>query len=428
LARTTTGKASARIFVSHLAGKAVFDQDGDQVGRVRDVIVQLIGGQERPRVLGLVGEVTGKRRVFLPITRVTAIETGQVISSGLINMRRFQQRPNETLVLAELLDRKVRLAAGPEGRDEVQIKDVAIERTGPGDWELAQVFVQHPAKGLRRRGESAVVDWEALTGLTMPDQGPQEAATLLASFEQMRAADIARAVHELNPKRRGEVIAALDDERLADVLEELPEDDQVEILVKLEVERAADVLEEMDPDDAADLLGDLPAEEAERLLGLMEPGEAAPVRRLLSYSDDTAGGLMTSEPIILPPDATVAEALARIRKPELTPALAAQVYVCRAPLETPTGRFLGMVHFQRLLREPPASLVSAAVDNGVEPLRAEQPLREVTRFMATYNLVAVPVVDETGHLLGAITVDDVLDHVLPADWRHQDLTDEGGKG
>jgi Mg/Co/Ni transporter MgtE len=428
VAKSRSAKTTARIFVSHLAGKAVFDQDGDQVGRVRDVVVQLSPSQERPRVLGLVGEVTGKRRVFLPITRVTAIESGQVISSGLINMRRFQQRPNETLVLAELLDRRVRLASAADGRDEVQIKDVAIEQTGPGDWEVAQIFVQHPAKGLRRRGESAIVDWDALTGFAVPDQSRQEAATLLASFEQMRPADVARAVHELSPKRRGEVIAALDDERLADVLEELPEEEQVEILAKLELERAADVLEEMDPDDAADLLGDLPAEEAERLLELMEPDEAAPVRRLLGYSDDTAGGLMTSEPIILPPDATIAEALARIRQPELSPAHAAQVYVCRAPLETPTGRFLGMVHFQRLLREPPASLVSGAVDNGVEPLRAEQPLQEVTSFMATYNLVAAPVVDEAGHLLGAVTVDDVLDHVLPADWRHRDLHNDGGEG
>lgn len=426
MATTRSAKTTARIFVSHLAGKAVFDQDGDQVGRVRDVVVQLSAGTERPRVLGLVGEVTGKRRVFLPITRVTAIESGQVISNGLINMRRFQQRPNETLVLAELLDRKVRLVSGAEGREQVQVKDVAIEQTGPGDWEVGQVFVQHPARGLHRRGrgESAIVDWEALTGFAGVEQGQQEAATLLASYEQMRPADVARAVHELTPKRRSEVIAALDDERLADVLEELPETDQVEILAKLEIERAADVLEEMDPDDAADLLGDLPAEDAERLLELMEPDEAAPVRRLLSYSDDTAGGLMTSEPIILPPDATVAEALARIRRPELSPALASQVYVCRAPLETPTGRFLGTVHFQRLLREPPATLVSAAVDNGIEPLRAEQPLHEVTSFMAAYNLVAAAVVDDSGHLLGAVTVDDVLDHVLPDDWRHRDLHDE----
>jgi flagellar motility protein MotE (MotC chaperone) len=425
VAKARAAAGTSRIFVSHLAGKAVFDEDGDQVARIRDVVVQLAGSKERPRVLGLVGEVVGKRRVFLPITRVTAIEGGQVISSGLINMRRFQQRPTETLVLAELVDRRVRLLSAADGRAEVQIKDVAIEQTGPGDWEIGQVYVQHPAKGLRRRGDSTIVDWEALTGFTPAEAEQQEAVSLLASFERMRPADVARAVHELNPKRRDEVIAALGDERLADVLEELPEDDQVEILGHLGVERAADILEEMDPDDAADLLGDLPVEDAERLLQLMEPDEAAPVRRLLSYSDDTAGGLMTSEPIILPPDATVAEALARIRQPELSPALAAQVYVCRAPLETPTGRFLGMVHFQRLLREPPASLVSAAVDNGVEPLRTEQPLNEVTSFMATYNLVAAPVVDEAGHLLGAVTVDDVLDHVLPSDWRHRDLHDGG---
>jgi flagellar motility protein MotE (MotC chaperone)/sporulation protein YlmC with PRC-barrel domain len=425
VAKIGSTKATARIFVSHLAGKAVFDQDGDQVGRVRDVIVQLpLEQEERPRVLGLVSEVTGKRRVFLPITRVTAIENGQVISSGLINMRRFQQRPNETLVMAELLDRRLRLSGRDEARAEVQVKDVAIEQTGPGDWEVVKVFVQYPGKGLRRRGESVIVDWEALTGFGAPEPGQQEAATLLATFEQMRPADVARAVHDLNPKRRSEVIAALDDERLADVLEELPEGDQLEILARLEVERAADVLEEMDPDDAADLLGDLPAEEAERLLELMEPDEAAPVRRLLSYSDDVAGGLMTSEPIIMPPDATIAEALARIRTPELSPALASQVYVCRAPLETPTGRYLGTVHFQRLLREPPASLVSAAVDTGIEALRPEQPLHEVTSFMATYNLVAAAVVDEAGHLLGAITVDDVLDHVLPADWRHRELHHE----
>jgi Mg/Co/Ni transporter MgtE len=124
---------------------------------------------------------------------------------------------------------------------------------------------------------------------------------------------------------------------------------------------------------------------------------------------------------VLPPEATVAEALARIRVPELSPAHASQVYVCRPPTETPTGRYLGVVHFQRLLREPPSTLVSAVLDTGIEPLRADHPLTAVTSFMATYNLVAAPVVDEAGHLLGAITVDDVLDHVLPENWRERDL-------
>jgi Mg/Co/Ni transporter MgtE len=213
------------------------------------------------------------------------------------------------------------------------------------------------------------------------------------------------------------VAAALDDRRLADVLEELPEDDQVEILGKLELDRAADVLEEMGPDDAADLLGELPSEQRERLLALMQPEDAAPLRRLLSYADNTAGGMMTTEPVIVSPDATVAEALAQIRNPDLNPALAAQVYVCRPPNETPTGRYLGTVHFQRLLREPPPTLVSAICDTELDPLRPELSLETVASYLATYNLVSVPIVDVNGRLLGSVTVDDVLDHLLPNDWR-----------
>ena len=197
----------------------------------------------------------------------------------------------------------------------------------------------------------------------------------------------------------------------------MPEDEQVQVLAGLEDERAADVLEAMAPDDAADLLSEMQPDDAARLLDLMEPEEAEPVRQLLAYSDDTAGGLMTSEPVILGPGATVAEALARIRHPDLPPSLAAQVYVVRPPYETPTGRLLGTAHFQRLLREPPATLISAVVDTHNDPLAPECPLHDVTRHLASYNLVAVPVVDSEQRLLGAVTVDDVLDHVLPQDWR-----------
>jgi len=411
-------RAPSRIFVSHLTGQAVFDQDGDQVGRIRDVVVMMRAQNQRPRVLGLVAEVTGKRRVFLPMTRVSAIEGGRVVTSGLINMRRFQQRPGESLLLAELADRRVRLTADDS---PVHVIDLAIEQNANKDWHISRLYVRRPGKALWRRGEASMVDWEEVTGFNREEAGQQGPAALITTFEKLRPADLARAVHDLAPKRRAEVVAALDDDRLADVLEELPEEEQVEILDRLGAERAADVLEAMDPDDAADLLNDLPAEDAERLLAMMEPREAAPVRRLLDYSEDTAGGIMTSEPLVLPPDATVAEALARIRVPELSPAHASQVYVCRPPMETPTGRYLGIVHFQRLLREPPSTLVGAALDTGIQPLRAEQPLAAVTSFMATYNLVAAPVVDDSGHLLGAVTVDDVLDHVLPEDWRERHL-------
>jgi flagellar motility protein MotE (MotC chaperone)/sporulation protein YlmC with PRC-barrel domain len=404
----------ARVFVARLAGIAVFDPAGDHVGRVRDVVVALRLGARPPRVLGLVVEVQPRRPVFVPITRVTTIEADAIIFDGRLNMRRFEQRATETLALGEMLDRTV--VRGETG-EQVTVIDAAMERTRTRDWLITKVAVRRLGRGLRRHsGETLVLDWDAVSGFTAEEYG-QGAASLIAAFERLKPADLANVIHELSAKRRGEVAAALNDERLADVLEELPEDDQVEILGKLDADRAAQVLEAMGPDDAADLLGELPAERREQLLTLMEPTEAAPVRRLLSYADDSAGGLMTTDPVIAPPDATVAEALAQIRNPDLNPALAAQIYVCRPPIETPTGRFLGTVHFQRLLREPPSTLVSGIVDDELAPLRPTLTLEAVSSFLATYNLVASAVVDDDGRLLGAITVDDVLDHLLPDDWR-----------
>jgi flagellar motility protein MotE (MotC chaperone)/sporulation protein YlmC with PRC-barrel domain len=409
---------TSRVFVSHLAGVPVFDPNGDQVGRVRDLVVMLRVGGRPPRVLGLVVEVVSRRRIFLPITRVTGVESGQVITTGVVNMQRFEQRPTETLVLGELLDRRVRLT---DGGEEVTVLDVSMVRLpARRDWEIDKVFVRRGKGGaLRRRGETLTVEWSAVTGFSLDEQG-QGTQALLAAYEQLRPADLANVLHHLAPKRRAEVAAALNDDRLADVMEELPEDDQIEILSKLKEERAADVLEAMDPDDAADLLSELPEAEQERLIGLMQPHDAADMRRLLSYEERTAGGLMTTDPVVLRPDATVADALARVRNPDLSPALAAQVYVCRPPDETPTGKYLGTVHFQRLLRDPPFTLVGSIVDSDLRPLSPDATLPDVTSYLAVYNMVAVPVVDDSGSLLGAVTVDDVLDHLLPDDWREAD--------
>jgi CBS domain-containing protein/sporulation protein YlmC with PRC-barrel domain len=403
------------VFVARLAGHLVYDPNGDQVGKVRDVVVGLRVDNKPPRVLGLVVEVLGRRRVFVPMTRVTSVDSGQVITTGLVNMRRFEQRATESLVVAELLDRRVTIV---ETGETAVVFDVAMEEGRTRDWFLSRVAVQLGPRRFGRKGQAKVFAWDEVRGLTLPDE-QQGATHLLAALDEMRPADLASVIHNVNSKRRAEIAAALDDERLADVLEELPEDDQVEILGQLEFERAADILEEMSPDDAADLIAELPAETAEALLALMEPDEAEDVRRLLTYEEHTAGGLMTTDPVILPPGATVAEALAHIRMTELAPSLAAMVFVCRPPLETPTGRFLGVAHFQRLLREPPSSLVGGIVDNDIEPLRADAPLDEITRLLAYYNLLASPVVDESGRLLGVVTVDDVIDHLLPDDWRER---------
>lgn len=408
---------ASRVYIARLAGIAVFDPNGDHVGRVRDAVARLRPGNQPPMVVGLVAEVPMRRRIFLPITRITSIDPNAVVlGTGTLNLRRFEKRPNELLVLEDLLDRRVTIE--PTGRPGT-VMDIAMERNRRGEWYLTRVAIREQAGRFTRRGQVHQLEWTRVTDLVAPIY-PQGTANLLAVLDTMHAADLANALQDLSEHRRDEIAAALDDERLADVLQELPERDQVEILAMVGRKRAADLLERMDPDDAADLLAELPQAEQQALLKLMDPEEANPVRRLLSYTPGTAGSVMTSDPVILTPDATVAEALARIREPQLSPAIAAQVFVTRPPMATPTGTYLGIAHFQRLLREPPSEILGAVIENDIEPLHPATPLPEVTRRMATYDLVAMPVVDSSGRLVGAVTVDDVLDHSLPPNWRLRD--------
>jgi CBS domain-containing protein len=415
--------AADRVFVARLVGLPVYGPDGERIGRMRDLVAGLRVDANPPRVLGMVVEMVTRRRIFVPMLRVTTIDPGAVtLATGSVSLRRFLQRPNEVLVVGQLIDAPVRLV--DTGLDAVVV-DAAVEHTRARDWVVSRLAVRERRGRLGRRGQAQIVAWSAVTGLTLTDR--QGTAGLLAVLETLRPADVAATLSELPEKRRYEVVDALDDERLADVFEELSEADQRELVAHVGVDRAADVLEAMDPDDAADLLRELPAAEADQLLGLMEPDESAPVRRLLHYPDNTAGGLMTPEPIVLRPGATVAEALARIRNPDIPPALASMVFVCRPPSATPTGRYLGCVHAQRLLREAPFELVAGLVDTELATLSPETTMEELTRYFAAYNLVAGPVVDGEEHLLGAVTVDDLLDHMLPSDWRDHlsDGADDG---
>ena len=409
--------------MARLIGTSVFDPLGDAVGKVHDVVV-LLQMRGEPRAVGFVIDVSSRRRVFLPLSRITAIKPGAVITTGLMNIRRFTQRHVETLVVGELLDRVVTMR---DGSGTVTVRDVAIERDRGMDWKVTRLFVQRASSGPLglRRGETFTVRPDEVSGLA--DSADKQGATaLLATLEDLKPADLADVMRDLPQDSQMRVAAELTDERLADVLEELGNEDAVALLSRLEAGRAADVLDAMQPDDAADLVADLPQLKAAELLGLMEPEEAEDVRRLMAYDDYTAGGLMTTEPIILPPESTVATFLAQSRKAEVPPALAAVGFVCRPPLESPTGKFVGMIHFQRALRERPQRLVGSIVDTDVDSVRPEDSIGTVTRLLATYNLTALPVLDDAGRLLGAVSVDDVLDHLMPDDWRVADeaVTDE----
>ena len=413
---TSKGSNLNRVFLARLAGTAVFDPNGDQLGKVRDAVATLRSNNQSPRILGFIVEVPPRKRIFIPITRVTSIDNGHVIITGLLNMRRFEPRTNEISVLSEMLDRSVTLI---ETNEKVTIEDIGMELSKTGDWFIEKVHVMRRGIGLRRRGASSTLTWGEISGFTINETN-QGVHNLLGTLSNLRAADLASVLHDLTIKRRVEVARALDDERLADVLEEMNEASRVELLAELEGERAADVLEEMDPDDAADLLREVGQERAQALLALMEPEDAEGVQRLMHYEDYSAGGMMTTEPIVLTADSTVAEALSRVRLSEVAPGLASQVFVCRQPLETPTGRLMGVVYIQRLLREPPATLLGSILDSDIAPLTAETTLSEVSSYLASYNLLAVPIVDANERLLGAVTVDDVLDHLLPENWRQDE--------
>ena len=393
------------LYVSRLVGLALLDAEGATIGRIDDVVLSAAAEDEPPQVLGFVATVQ-RRRIFVNAGRVGEIDSGGVrLRSGTIDLRRFELRHGEMLAREQLFD-----TGAVRGEQVVDVGLVA--RTDRrNSWEVATVAL---GGGRLRRRSRRVVPWQETRALF--DAGP--VASQVAALRRLHPSEIANALRKGSAEERSALAEALEVEELANIMEELPEATQVDILESLELDRAADVLEEMEPDDAADLLAELSADEQSRLLEAMEPEEADPLRRLLVYAEDTAGGLMTPEPIIVTPDTPVAQVLARLRDPDLAPALAAQVFVTRRPTATPTGRLLGVVGFQRLLREAPGLEVGRCVEEGWDySIDPELPVLGVAAKLAQYDLLALPVCDEDGRLLGAVTVDDVLDRTLPPGWR-----------
>ena len=391
------------IYVSRLTRLPLVGADSADVGRVVDVVID-VGGRP-PRVNGFVVSV-GRRRVFVGAGRIGEITgDGLRLRRGSVNLRQFELRPGERLVVGELFGRRLRQA---------RVVDVGLSPAPePFAWEVATVAVGGRGLPGRRRAPE-VLDWSEAGELLADERSIDREA---ANLGRLHPAEMAATIRNLPLSRRRVLAEALEDERLADLLEELSEDEQVRLVEGLDRERLARVLDEMEADDAADLLGEFSAGRQAELLGAMDPQEAEPVRRLLSYDPHTAGGLMTPEPIILDGRSTVAEALARARDPDLPVPVAAQVFICQPPLETPTGRFLGVVGIQRLLREPPGKPLARCLDDAWEPVAPDLGEREVAERLAAYDVVALPVCDEARRLVGAVTIDDVLDRLLPTNWR-----------
>jgi CBS domain-containing protein len=383
----------------------LLDGDGATIGRLEDVVVLPGRPAEAPRVVGFVATAQ-RRRIFVNAARVSTLDPdGARLRSFDLDLNPFKAKPGELLV-KDLIDRRI----GDEA-----VSDIAL-RPVPGrtsTWEVAKVRLARRS-ALRRRNSYRVVDWDEVPGLFATTAIAAEAAR----FRDMHPSDVAHAIRAMPIEQRRQLAAVLDDERLADLLEELPENEQLRIIEGLDRERLMSVLDEMEYDDLADLLAEMPGDQRTRILDAMEPEEALVMRRLLSYEEGTAGHLLTPEIIILGPHANVAEALAEVRDPEWLVSIAAQVFVTQPPFVPPTGTYLGVVHFQRLLREPPGMELGRCVEQEAT-LAPDTPDREVAENLASYNLLAMAVCDDQQRLLGAVTVDDVLDRTLPAGWRQR---------
>jgi magnesium transporter len=410
------------LFLSQLIGKRVLDRNGEPFGKVRDLIVAL--GERYPPVTGLVVRVAAGREIFLPWSAVDAIDTGGArLRTASINITSFQQRPNEIRLWRDLQDKQI---VDVEGRKIVRVNDIQL---APVEGRLRLVAVDVGVGGiLRRLGLSGVgerlaralgleaenyIEWEAVDPVessvsSLKLRVPHQALSTL------HPADVAHIVEQLAPRDRTGILASLDDERAADVMEELQAADQVDVLEGLPPEKAADILEEMGPDEAADLMADLSPERQAELLGLMEPNEAADVRELLSYPEETAGGLMTTDFITVSPDETAQEVIEQLRK--LAPS-ADQVYYLYVTDES--GRLLGTLTLRGLIVADPSTPVRELTRP--EPISVEVGVdaEEVATAIARYNLLALPVVDAEGRMQGIVTVDDAFERALGEGWRRR---------
>ena len=398
------------IYASRIMRLPLLDAGGAAIGRLDDIVIIPGARGGKPRVLGFVAS-SQRRRIFVNAARIATLDIdGARLRSWDVDLNPFKLRAGELLVSRDVIDRKV-------GHESVT--DVALSQATDGKqswWEPAKVRLgtRHV---LGRRPNYRLIDISEQPSLFQSgDATPMSAEA--ARLRDMHPSDVAGVVRALPMQQRKQLAEAMDDERLADLLEELPEAEQLRIIEGLDIDRVVSVLEEMEYDDLADLLVEMPGEQRTRVLDAMDAEDADVMRRLLAYEEGTAGALMTPDIVILGANATVAEALAAIRDPDWLVSIAAQVFVVRPPYKPPTGRYLGVVHFQRLLREPPSTELGKCVSD--EPTITPEILeREVAERLASYNLLSVGVCDDAGRLLGAITVDDVLDRTLPTGWRQR---------
>jgi len=406
------------LYLSQVLGRPIRDLEGERVATVKDVIVRL-GADDHPPVTGLVARYR-RRDFFLPRWRITVLsQQGVHLNSDILDLRPFVRRESEVLLARDVLDKQL---IDVDGKRVVRVNDVQIIEAA-GDWRVtgADVSLQGlwrrlaPAGFAGTRKPVEVLDW-ADVGYLATDAATVQLKSSSDKLARLHPVEIARLAEALSYHHGSEVVESLDDETAAETLEEMPAESQARILADMDQERAADILEWMSPDEAADVLGDLPEEKAEELLGLMEQDEQADVVELLPYEDDTAGGLMTTEFVTLPRALTVGEALARLREMAETPNMIYYLYVVE---QEDSWKLVGVIALRSLILADPSMPLEEVMRTEFQQADPEEPAKEVAQRIAEYNLLALPVIDESGDILGIITVDDAMEILLSKDWRQR---------
>ncbi|NJD68004.1 MAG: magnesium transporter MgtE [Candidatus Methylomirabilota bacterium] len=404
----------------------VLDAEGQLVGQLKDLVLLPLG--VLPLVTKLVVLTPEKEELILPwevVARLDQEPPSIHLSAVRETLQSVEPRAEEMGLGKTLVDRKV---VDTKHHKVIRVNDLEFREV---QGRLQLVAVEGGLRGLLRhlisdasverierlfntRLERETTPWEVVEPVeTELTKAKHRAA--YAKLAKLHPADIADIIEELNPSERAIVLAALDEETAAETLTETEPEVQSSMVQMMESEQAADILERMEPDEAADILSDLPEEKAQELLETMEEEEAQEVVELLTHEEDTAGGLMTTGVFTLPPDLTMVDAIGRLRS--AAGEEAETIYYIYVTDEL--DRLLGVLSLRDLILAEPGQRLEDIMVRQVISVRPESELREVAETFTKYNLLAVPVVDEGGELRGIITVDDVLNLILPMIWKQR---------
>jgi CBS domain-containing protein/sporulation protein YlmC with PRC-barrel domain len=409
--------AEAIVHLSSLAGSPLLDFDGERLGRVDDVIARL-DTDGLPPVIGLLARIGG-RELFVPIDRIEQLGPDAArTSTTKLNLAQFERRPGEVMLRADVLDRSLINMATAQ---LVKAREVELVCDG-GTWRVAGIdpslrprfwrFLPRRFRGHDTEHREFVPwhDMEAFVG-HVPTSRLKLTARRLARLHPAQIADLVEAASHEEGEEILEAVGQ-DKELEADVFEELNDEHQVEFLRERSDEEVAEVLSRMASDDAADLLLEIQQDRRIPILNLLPPSKQRKIRGLLGHNPSTAGGLMNPDFISVPATGMVGEAVARIRASELTDQQVSAVCVVDE-----SGVLIGTVTLADLVRARDHDTLESLIDEPTPTVAAEADLPEVARLMTDYNLIAMPVVDSDNKPVGIIAVDDVLEQLLPEEWR-----------